>query len=190
MQDSRGGGLLPAQPLGGHSSTLPAATAAAAAAVQQQQQERQWCQQKGYQQQLIKTWITFRNLVEFKQIASLLRLLHQPSTSNDTGQDSMLRLCHVCASKCISWALAGTAYAAGHKTEMRLSASFEVLSDLVPLRSDHVLSGVASTILDGEVSTVTSLSLNLHLMQTGNPLGLNQSGLLVCCSCCMTLTSS
>ena len=71
----------------------------------------------------------------------------------------MLRLCHVCASKCISWALAGTAYAAGHKTEMRLSASFEVLSGLIPLRSDHVLSGVASTILDGEVSTVTSLSL-------------------------------
>ena len=70
----------------------------------------------------------------------------------------MLRLCHVCASKCISWALAGTAYAAGHKTEMRLSASFEVLSGLIPLRSDHVLSGVASTILDGEVSTVTSLS--------------------------------
>ena len=44
---------------------------------------------------------------------------------------------------------------------MRLSASFEVSSGLIPLRSDHVLSGVASTILDGEVSTVTSLSLSL-----------------------------
>ena len=80
---------------------------------------------------------------------------------------NMLRLCHVCASKCISWALAGTAYAAGHKTEMRLSASFEVLSGLIPFRSDHVLSGVASTILDGEVSTVSSLSQKSLALQSG-----------------------
>ena len=86
---------------------------------------------------------------------------------------SMLRLCHVCASKCISWALAGTAYAAGHKTEMRLSASFEVLSGLIPFRSDHVLSGVASTILDGEVSTVTSLKKKLRsVRKDARPLGM------------------
>ena len=46
---------------------------------------------------------------------------------------------------------------------MRLSASFELLSGLSPFRSDHVISGVASTILDGEVSTVTSLSLSLKV---------------------------
>ena len=56
---------------------------------------------------------------------------------------------------------------------MRLSASFEVLSGLIPFRSNHVLLGVASTILDGEVSTVTSLSQKYQVLLAHTHLPLN-----------------
>ena len=51
---------------------------------------------------------------------------------------------------------------------MRLSAGFEVVSGRIPFRSKHVLWGVASTILDGEVSTVTSVDRNISMMFAGN----------------------